>query len=441
MPTRHPDISDLTVSQARAYLEKRPRKLEDFLAKLESDPRTGMQTLASRVRRERKAERSERARLQRLLKHEKRLWEKGFSHVAGVDEVGRGPLAGPVVAAAVILPQDARISGLDDSKVLKHEEREALDNEIREKAIAISLASVPAQEIDRINIYQATLRAMREAIHSLSVRPDYVLIDGNRVPKSDCRELAIIGGDAQSKSIAAASIVAKVARDREMTEWDKEYPEYGFASHKGYASERHTSALMQTGPCPLHRRSFSTVEDALAAWSDLFQEVRTAVDQFKRIAELDVYRKEVARKCANLPPQESDEIDRRIQRRYNHLNSPGVAGEEAAETWLIQNGYLILERNLKRGRGEIDLIAQQGNTLAFVEVKASSDPSVDLAGRVTPQKQSRLASAASDYLASSKTGLSPRFDVITVRLLDGGPAIDHYPNAFDTRVASPTNDV
>ena len=200
-----------------------------------------------------------------MLKHERIYWEKGLVHVAGVDEVGRGPLAGPVVAAAVILPQNAVLPGLDDSKALKPEVREELYQDISRIAVSISVGSVNSDEIDQINIYQATLKAMRNAISCLETMPDKVLVDGNRVPESGFSEQAIIGGDGASQSIAAASVIAKVTRDREMVRWDQKFPGYGFDSHKGYASEKHIAALTEKGPCSIHRRSFSIVRDSLAS--------------------------------------------------------------------------------------------------------------------------------------------------------------------------------
>lgn len=432
MPTKHPPAIDLSVSDAAAYLAKRRPKLEPFLQSLEADARIGMRELARKTRNRRKAERTERSRVQKMLKHERRLWQKGIVHVAGVDEVGRGPLAGPVVAAAVILPQGISIERIDDSKALKPEEREELFDLIMKVALATSVGNVSAEEIDRINIYQATLKAMRTAIRGLDVQPDRVLVDGNRVPESGFNELAIIGGDAASQSIAAASVIAKVIRDREMREWDRTYPGYGFASHKGYASEAHTKSLNNKGPCPIHRRSFCTVEDALASWSEPFQEVRSTIDRIVRLAELGAYKQQIQRRSSKLSQRELQEIGRRIERRTNQLRKPGIAGEEAAENWLVQSGYLILERNLRVGRGEIDLVAQQGDTLAFIEVKTTSGTESGIEERVTHQKQARITSAAAAYLYRCSTSLAPRFDVITVHFKDDVPVIRHFPSAFES---------
>jgi ribonuclease HII len=177
----------------------------------------------------------------------------------GVDEAGRGPLAGPVSAAAVILDPARPIAGLADSKTLTPARRDVLDLEIREHALAWSIAWASAEEIDRINILRASMLAMQRAVAALSIRPRRVLVDGNRCPEFDCEALAVIGGDGLVPSIGAASILAKVARDRLMCNLDLDFPGYGFAGHKGYPTRAHIEALRRLGPCPEHRRSFGPV--------------------------------------------------------------------------------------------------------------------------------------------------------------------------------------
>jgi ribonuclease HII len=197
-------------------------------------------------------------KLRCTLRYEKRAWESGAVRVAGVDEVGRGSLFGPVVAAAVILDPKYRVRGLRDSKLLEPERREVLAERIREHAIAWAIAAVDAARIDQINIYQASRVAMREAVVGLQIAADHLLIDAMKI---DCElpQQAIIHGDALSASIAAASILAKVERDRMMCEWDAIFPLYGLASHKGYSTPRHLAALREHGPSPLHRQSFAPV--------------------------------------------------------------------------------------------------------------------------------------------------------------------------------------
>ncbi len=184
-------------------------------------------------------------------------------YLAGVDEAGRGPLAGPVVTAAVVLPSESRVYGLRDSKLVPLEQREALYCEIMEEALAVEIAIIDSEEIDRLNILQATLAGMRACLQMLPITPNVVLIDGNICPGSGFFERALIGGDNLSASIMAASIVAKVTRDHIMTEAHELYPHYGFHEHKGYGVPQHLEALRTHGPCPLHRRSFDPVRQAL----------------------------------------------------------------------------------------------------------------------------------------------------------------------------------
>lgn len=182
--------------------------------------------------------------------------------LAGVDEAGRGPLAGPVVAAAVILPQDCRLDGLTDSKSLTAVKRETLDRRIRECAVAWALGRADVEEIDAVNILQATLRAMARAVESLSVAAETAWIDGNHCPELAMPTRAVVGGDGTVPAISAASILAKVARDAEMAALDARYPGYGLAAHKGYGTAQHRAALTRLGPCPIHRMSFAPVRKA-----------------------------------------------------------------------------------------------------------------------------------------------------------------------------------
>lgn len=188
--------------------------------------------------------------------YEKRAGEQGFSAVCGIDEAGRGPLAGPVCAAAVILPPDCDIPGLNDSKKLSEKKREALFLVIQEKALAFGIGWATAEEIDRVNILQATFLAMARAVEALPAPADYALVDGNRMPPLPIPGETIVKGDATSASIAAASILAKVSRDRLLRRLDEAHPEYGFAKHKGYGTQAHYEAIRKYGLLPEHRRSF-----------------------------------------------------------------------------------------------------------------------------------------------------------------------------------------
>ncbi|MCQ2406871.1 MAG: ribonuclease HII [Oscillospiraceae bacterium] len=205
-----------------------------------------------------KAERLEKQklRLEEMLRCERELWAQGMDYIAGVDEVGRGPLAGPVVTAAVILPKDFSLLGVDDSKKLSEKRRDELFDRIKEAAICYAIGRREPDRIDEINILEATKEAMADAINSLSVKPDFVLIDALTLKTVGIPQRGIIKGDATSVSIAAASILAKVTRDREMLEMAKLYPGYSFESNKGYGTAAHYEGLKKLGPCPIHRNSF-----------------------------------------------------------------------------------------------------------------------------------------------------------------------------------------
>ena len=213
-----------------------------------------------------KKEEAEQKRRLRLEKERERVealceFEKKYAfcaNICGIDEVGRGPFAGPVMAGAVILPKNARILYINDSKKLSPKRREELYDRIMEEAVSVGIGAVAPQRIDEINILQATYEAMREAVSKLSVRPDLLLIDAVHIPDLDVKQVSIVKGDAKSQSIAAASIIAKVTRDRLMCGYDKIMPEYHFASNKGYGTAQHIAALKKSGPCPIHRKTFIT---------------------------------------------------------------------------------------------------------------------------------------------------------------------------------------
>ena len=190
------------------------------------------------------------------LQYENELKEKGYRYICGVDEAGRGPLAGEVYAAAVILKADEIIEGVNDSKKLSEKKREVLFKTIQKKALAYSIAFASVEEIEEINILQATLLAMKRAVETLNIQPDYAIIDGNKIPNLTIPCQAIVKGDAKSMSIASASILAKVSRDRKMKEYALQYPQYGFEKHKGYGTKVHVEALKQYGACAIHRQSF-----------------------------------------------------------------------------------------------------------------------------------------------------------------------------------------
>lgn len=220
----------------------------------EEDSRAGVQNLIQKYQKQEEALKKERDRTEQMKIYEHKYEDLGW--ICGIDEVGRGPLAGPVVAGAVILPRDSKIPYLNDSKQLTAKKRDELYDVIMREAVAVGIGYASPARIDEINILQATYEAMREAISKLSVKPDVLLNDAVKIPQVDIRQVPIIKGDAKSVSIAAASIVAKVTRDRLMEEYDKVLPGYGFASNKGYGSAEHIAALKEIGPSPIHRQSF-----------------------------------------------------------------------------------------------------------------------------------------------------------------------------------------
>ncbi|MBP3603557.1 MAG: ribonuclease HII [Lachnospiraceae bacterium] len=228
--------------------------LPDFIKMYEADERAGVQSLLLKARKKMADYEKEVARTEKMKAFEKEY--ASYYYICGIDEVGRGPLAGPVVAGAVILPKDCDILYLNDSKQLSEKKREELYEVIMEKAVSVGLGYVSPERIDEINILQATFEAMREAISKLEPQPDLLLNDAVTIPKVTIKQVPIIKGDAKSISIAAASIVAKVTRDRLMVKYDSVFPEYGFASNKGYGAAMHIEALQKYGPTPIHRKSF-----------------------------------------------------------------------------------------------------------------------------------------------------------------------------------------
>lgn len=229
--------------------------LPSFISAYETDTRNGVQTLVSQAKKRLEKLQKEMERIEKLKRYE-RAYGEDHVFICGIDEVGRGPLAGPVVAGAVILPKDCHILYINDSKKLSEKKREELYDVIMEQAVAVGIGMASPQRIDEINILQATYEAMRQAISSLKVQPDLLLNDAVNIPEVEIEQVPIIKGDAKSISIGAASIVAKVTRDRLMVEYDTLMPEYGFASNKGYGSAAHIEALKKYGPTPIHRRSF-----------------------------------------------------------------------------------------------------------------------------------------------------------------------------------------
>ncbi|MGH9840867.1 MAG: ribonuclease HII [Blastocatellia bacterium] len=268
------------VSQLKArFLDAGESLPKGLLEALEADSRRAARELAAKIRARRQADRAEGQRLRQLLKFEIELWEQGIGHIAGVDEAGVGPMAGPVVAGAVVLPRACELPNLNDSKKLDEATRERLAAQIKAGAVAWAVGIAEVEEIDRLNIYRASLLAMRRAVEGLSatpdfVLPDFVLVDARTIPDCPAPQRGIVRGDALSASIAAASIIAKTTRDAMMMELDRQFPGYGFARHKGYPTPAHFKALRDLGASPVHRRSYRPVREVLGLESmqaSLFQ--------------------------------------------------------------------------------------------------------------------------------------------------------------------------
>ncbi|MFN2425885.1 MAG: ribonuclease HII [Candidatus Binatia bacterium] len=247
----------------RRYVEEGRPLPNDVEAELRADPRSGARAILAAVARRRRANRAEGQRLRHFFRFEQELWSSGITRIAGVDEAGMSPLAGPVVAGAVILPVGWRRVGVDDSKKLDAGERTRLAVEIKSNAVAWGIGVVTPEEIDRINIYRAGLLAMKRAIEALAVVPEHLLIDARALKEVRIPQKPIVHGDALSFTIAAASILAKTSRDAMMVEHDREHPGYGFARHKGYPVPEHYAALARLGVCAIHRCSFGPVRKAL----------------------------------------------------------------------------------------------------------------------------------------------------------------------------------
>ena len=419
----------MTIAQIRAHVKSAHRPDEAYLRALEQDPRVGVRAIAEQMRKKQKAQARENARLEQMLIIEKKLKERGIQHIAGVDEAGRGPLAGPVIAAAVILPPDTLIPGLNDSKALSEKRREELFETIHNIALTIGTGKASPREIDKFNIRNATHHAMCEALAALSISPDRVLIDGNAIPGSPFPEQAVIGGDRKSLSIAAASVIAKVTRDRLMIDYHAQYPAYGFTSHKGYGSAEHLAALQKHGPCPIHRQSFQGVLEARRSEDfKIFAEgIQTAIN----LDQLQAIGKTIASASKHIPQDEVHALRMLFRKQRTRLQQSGPKGEQLAEKFLKQKGYSIRVRGFRALGGEIDIIAVKNNILIFVEVKtATTSHFGQPEAWVTPAKQAQIIKVAQAYLHQRSDHAAPRFDVIAIDLTQSRPVIRHYENAF-----------
>jgi len=291
-----------------------------LLQKLRRDSRPGAQKLYQVLLRRSKEQSSENRRLEAMLHFERVLWKAGITRIAGVDEVGIGPLAGPVVAAAVVFPPQTTINGIHDSKLLDAPTRERLDVEIRLKASGIGIGIVDIEEIDRINIYHAGLRAMQLAVAALPDVPQHVLVDSRTIPDIPMPQNCFDKGDGINFSIAAASIIAKVYRDRLMTELDLVYPGYGFADHKGYATPFHQAAIRKLGPCPIHRKSFDYIRELCGLYSGTYYDLKAEVSKVSNRAALLEWERRVRTAKDQMSEMENKKIQITVRRLWKRIS-------------------------------------------------------------------------------------------------------------------------
>ena len=310
-------FSDLSIEEIRqqCLVGQKPVSAQ-ILNKLRRDPRLGVRKLREILKKRYEQERAERLRLQNMLNFERVLWKSGIRTVAGVDEVGVGPLAGPVVAAAVVFPPNTELDGIDDSKQLDSERRTKLAARIREHATAIGVGSAQVGEIDRLNIYHAGLLAMRRAIEDLPAAPEHVLVDARIIPGVSIPQNSFNKGDGINFSIAAASIIAKTHRDRLMEDLEKEYPGYGFAQHKGYSTPEHQNAIRELGPCPIHRLSYQFIRELCGEFSELFYSLKQQLQEVDSGADLRAFEGKLTERWSELEEKEQRKIRLMLSRRW-----------------------------------------------------------------------------------------------------------------------------
>ena len=372
----------------RRYEAASEDMLPSFIEAWESDPRAGVRAIVAGARKRLSAIAAEHERIRELRDFEREAAGDYLTggYLCGIDEAGRGPLAGPVAAGAVILPPEEEICGINDSKKLTPAKREKLYEEITSKAISWAVGLVSPARIDEINILQATYEAMRRAESELLPQPEVLIVDAVRIPGLHLPQVPVIRGDAKCLSVGAASILAKVTRDRIMEEYDRLYPEYGFAENKGYGSAAHIAALRKYGPCPIHRRSF--------------------IGHF---------------------------IDPETPVCNRSTRSVGTMQENAAAEYLTARGVRILAHSYRGRRGEIDLVGcDQDGTLLFIEVKYRSSARYgDPSEAVTAEKQETICRVCDEY--RREHGIpdtrKQRFDIVAVDMA----GIRWIRNAFPYR--------
>ena len=310
-------VDELSIDEIRQrYLDQAKPVSAQILNRLQRDPRQGARRLYATLKKRYERERDERLRLEAMRHFELVLWKSGVRDIAGVDEVGVGPLAGPVVAAAVMFPPETDIAGVDDSKKLDPHTRDVLAVEIRAKASGIGLGTASVEEIDRINIYHAALLAMRRAVEALPRPPQHVLVDARTVPGVEVPQNMFNKGDGINFTIAAASIVAKTERDAMMEALDREHPGYGFAAHKGYGTPEHRQALLRLGPSAIHRMSFPVIHELRGEYSALFYVLKNQLDAARSRTALDELEAALKAQAAELAERECKKLRLLVARRW-----------------------------------------------------------------------------------------------------------------------------
>ena len=314
-------VEELSIEEIRRrYLENGEWVSAQALTRLRRDSRQGARRLYAVLKKRFERERGERQRLEAMRYFEKLLWKSGVRDVAGVDEVGVGPLAGPVVAAAVIFPPETEIAGVDDSKRLDPETRTTLAAKIRVKASGVGLGMASVEEIDTLNIYHASLLAMRRAVEALPQRPQHVLVDARTIPGVDMPQNMFNKGDGINFTIAAASIIAKTERDAMMVALDTSYPGYGFATHKGYGTPEHKDALLRLGPSAVHRMSFPVLHELQGEYSALFYVLKNQLEAVRTRIALREFESELGAQVDALALQECKKLRLLVARRWKTID-------------------------------------------------------------------------------------------------------------------------
>jgi len=310
------NLRELSIEEIRARLQENQLVTGHFLNRLKRDPREGVRKVYELLKKRYEKERTERPRIQNMLNFERLLWKSGVQFVAGVDEVGVGPLAGPVVAAAIVFPSGTELAGIDDSKRLDPERRLKMEGAIRQVTSAVGVGLAEVDEIDRLNIYHAALLAMRRAVEALPLKPEHLLIDARIIPEVSIPQSSFYKGDGINFSIAAASIIAKTHRDRLMEELETKYPGYGFAQHKGYGTPEHQNAIRRLGPCPIHRMSFPFIRELCGEFSELFYALKQQLDKIDSNMALRSFERSLRERWSELHEKEQRKIRLMLSRRW-----------------------------------------------------------------------------------------------------------------------------